>query len=152
MALADKDIFNAICEQNPGKPIEYIMKQYEIALRMNREIEKNSDRENDANEIVQEQKKYTRRGLKIKPRNSILEDVVYCCICGEPRQAITSRHLATHGITVEDYKKLCGFAPSQSLMSEKRLKKSREATAMARNARHEAAMARKSMPETADNQ
>lgn len=142
MALEDKDIFMAICGRFADQPIEFIMEQYEKARRLNMEIEKRScdtaeqmggtPEEKAAVEEAAEEaalvpkKRYTKRSLKIKPQDAITDDAIYCCICGEKRQSLTSTHLRAHDITVEDYKKLCGYPPSQTLMSLRRLDKSKE--------------------------
>lgn len=151
MALDDKDIFNAICNLNAGQPIDMIMAQYEKAKRMNMEIERRSmsidDPELEAahepasaemeivEEILPPKKKYTRRQLRVKPQDAITEDAIFCCICGEERQSLTAKHLATHDITVEEYKKLCGYPSDQPLMSGRRLAKSKEIIARAQQAR-----------------
>lgn len=153
MALEDRDIFTAIYERFADQPIEFIMEQYEKAKRMNIEIERRlgqvlttpqQEAEPEAvieatEEVIEQpipqQKKYTRRNLKVKPQNSITDDAIICCICGEARQNLTARHLAQHGLTVEEYKKLCGYAPNQPLMSGKRLAKSREIISRAQQAR-----------------
>lgn len=151
MALEDKDIFNAICNLNAGQPIDVIMAQYEKAKRMNMEIERRSmslieaeiqaapEQVEEEVEIEEEmlppKKKYTRRQLRVKPQDAITEDAIFCCICGEQRQSLTTKHLATHDITVEDYKKLCGYPADQPLMSGKRLAKSKEIIARAQQAR-----------------
>lgn len=151
MALDDKDIFNAICNLNAGQPIDVIMAQYEKAKRLNMEIERRTLTFNEPEqetivepmeeevEVVEEvlppKKKYTRRQLRVKPQDAITEDAIFCCICGEERQSLTTKHLATHDITVEDYKKLCGYPANQPLMSGKRLAKSKEIIARAQQAR-----------------
>lgn len=151
MALEDKDIFEAICKLNPGQSIEVIMAQYEKAKRMNMEIERRSvatcapepepqpESVAEVTEAVEKvmppQKKYTRRKFRVKAQDAITNDVIYCCICGEERQSLTAKHLATHGITVDEYKKLCGYPLDQPLMSGKRLAKSKEIIARAQKAR-----------------
>lgn len=151
MALDDKDIFEAICKLNSGQPIEVIMAQYERAKRMNMDIERRAvasaipepeqqpEQVVEVAEVVEDvappKKKYTRRSLRVKPQDAITEDVIYCCICGEERQSLTAKHLATHDITVDEYKKLCGYPMEQPLMSGKRLAKSKEIIARAQQAR-----------------
>lgn len=153
MALEDKDIFAAICARFADQPIEFIMEQYEKAKLMNLTIEKRIEQalkpmefepEPEAEDVAAieveaesepAKKKYTRRKLKVKPQNSITEDAIFCCICGEPRQNLTARHLSLHDITVPEYKKLCGFADNMPLMSGKRLAKSREIISRAQQAR-----------------
>lgn len=149
MALEDKDIFAAICNRCDDQPIEFIMEQYEKAKRLNMDIEKRMGCSEAAEvlpgtetanaEIVDEQqppkKKYTRRMLKVKPQDAITDDSIFCCICGAQRQSLTQKHLACHEITVEDYKKLCGYPQNQPLMSNNRLARSKEIIARAQQAR-----------------
>ncbi len=149
MALEDRDIFAAICSRCSDQPIEFIMEQYEKAKRINMDIEKRIDNGDTveespecaltAAEIIEKvespKKKYTRRKLKVKPQDSITDDAIFCCICGEERQSLTQKHLACHDISVEDYKKLCGYSPDQPLMSNRRLARSREIIGRAQKAR-----------------
>lgn len=152
MALEDKDLFMIIYEKFSDKPIEFIMEQYEKAKRINIEIEKRllhdvdaipqdapEEVQTEATDAVVEQpkKQYTRRNLKIKPQNAITEDFIYCCICKEPRQTLTAKHMNTHGITIEEYKKICGYASNQPLMSLKQLEKSRKIISRAQKTRLE---------------
>lgn len=153
MALEDKDIFMAICNRYTDHPIEFIMEQYEKAKRINLLIEKKIGElsvappveetvETEAETVAETQeelprKKYTRRDLKVKPQNAITEDAITCCLCGAKRQSLTSTHLATHDINKEEYRKLCGYAPDQKLMSGRRLEKSREIIGRAQRKRLE---------------
>lgn len=153
MALDDRDIFMAICNRFTDQPIEFVMAQYAKAKRMNMEIERlttwdmDDDLEPEEEEVATEvetveipappKKKLTKRQFVIKPDNSITEDAIFCCICGEQRQSLTAKHLAKHGVTVEEYKKVCGFPPNQPLMSGKRLAKSKEIIERAQKARLE---------------
>lgn len=152
MALDDRDIFLAICERFADQPIEFIMEQYEKAKKLNIGIEKRIGAAlNDEPEVAQSpdiiveeevieplpapKKRYTKRSLKVKPQDAITDDVIYCCICGEARQSLTVKHLAAHDISVEEYKKLCGYSPDTALMSHKRLEKSKEIIRRAQKAR-----------------
>ncbi len=153
MPLEDRDIFLAIYDRFADQPIEFIMEQFEKAKRLNMDIEKRiganpfettQDECAECAPVVEDiivepveapKKRYTRRSLKVKPEDSITDTEIFCCICGEPRQSLTAKHLGMHGISVEDYKKLCGFAPDQPLMSRKRLAKSKEIIKRAQKAR-----------------
>lgn len=158
MALEDRDIFTAICNRYPDKPMDFIMAEYEKSRNMNRQIELREAREEQNSQAaeavaafagdaptvvveevvaVPEKKRFNRRNFKVRPENAITEDVIYCCICGEPRQNLTVKHLAQHGFTVEEYKELCRYAPNQPLMSKKHLAHSREVVAKAQQARLE---------------
>lgn len=149
MALEDKDIFNAICNRYKDQPMDFIMEQYALARKINMEIEKQAAQYNEVaesrpvteTEPIQEDtpapapKRYTKRNLVIKPQEAITDDSIVCCICGLERQNLTSKHLAAHGLTIEEYKKLCGYGPDQKLMSRRRLAKSREIIGIAQQAR-----------------
>lgn len=151
MALEDKDLFNAICSRYGDQPLEFIMEQYEKAKIMNLQIERRIGdltvappaeeiavvEEEAVDETPEEQprKKYTRRDLKYSPQSAITDDSVTCCLCGAERQILTSTHLATHGITVDEYKKLCRYSPDQKLMSGKRHAKSKEVIGKAQQTR-----------------
>lgn len=153
MALEDRDIFKAICERFTDQPIEFIMAQYAKAKRMNMEIERLLAWDVDADDDLEEEveiddeepdevaappkRRLNRRHFKVKPEDSITDEFIRCCICGEERQSLTSKHLAKHDVTVEDYKRACGFDPDKPLMSGKRLAKSKEVIARAQQARLE---------------
>lgn len=151
MPLEDRDIFLAICEHFADQPIEFLMEQYEKAKKLNMGIEKRISalQNEEAQPVIEEvavaveeipeevpqKKKYTKRNLKVKPQDAITEDYIACCICGLQRQSLTSKHIATHGITVEEYKKLCGYPEDQKLMSNKKLEKSRAVIKLAQQHR-----------------
>ena len=135
MALEDKDLFNAIFNKYSDQPIEFVMEQYEKAKILNLEIERRqslrscvditpSSVAQNAEELKQiettvdstPKKKFTKRDLVIKPNEAITDEAIKCC-------SLTLRHLATHGISVDEYKKLCGYAPGQKLMSNNHAKK-----------------------------
>lgn len=137
MALDDKDILNAVFARFNDKPIEYIMAQYEIAKRMSMDIERRLT-EKQVNECVTvspemtvedtasevdkpleapKRKKAGRKDLICKPEEAITDDYIKCCLCGKESSSLTSRHLAQHDISVEEYKKLCGYPEDRKLMS-----------------------------------
>ena len=61
-------------------------------------------------------KKFTKRSLVVRPEEAIGDDVVQCCLCGRGFQNLTAKHLLSHGISVDEYKKLCGYVPEQKLI------------------------------------
>ena len=151
MPLEDRDIFQAVWERFSDQPIELVMEQYEKARRLNLDIEKRmgaippvaptevaavaEETEEETVETVPARRKYTKRHLKVKPENAITDNAIICCLCGAERQSLTSKHLAAHDITVDEYKKLCGYPPNQALMSGQRHAKSRENIVRAQKAR-----------------
>lgn len=58
-----------------------------------------------------------------------------CCLCGKQALTLTARHLAHHEISVEDYKKLCGYEPTQKLMAREYLAKMTDNAKRAQEAR-----------------
>lgn len=152
MALEDKDIFTAICTRYGDQPIEFIMEQYEKAKRMNMIIERKLDTLSEAplmafteisevaksaSETEEQPVRKKKRKFVVKPQDAITEESISCCICGAQRQSLTATHLATHDLTVEEYKHMCGYAPNQKLMSGRRLAKSKEIIGRAQKARLE---------------
>lgn len=141
MALEDKDIFTAICERFPDQPIEVIMEQYEKAKKINMDIEKRlAESENTGLGYVEiesaiPKRKFSRRDLVLKPNEAITEEYIACCLCGQHRQSLTKNHLAAHGISVEDYRTLCGYPQNLPLMSHKQLAVSRDVISRAQKAR-----------------
>lgn len=137
MALEDKDILNAVFARFNDQPIEFIMSQYEIAKRMSMDIERRlTDRqcgdsvaaspeggteapalEAEKTPEAPRRKKPGRKDLVCKPEEAITDASIKCCLCGKESSSLTSRHLAQHDISVEEYKKLCGYAEDQKLMS-----------------------------------
>ena len=63
--------------------------------------------------------------------------LLLCCLCGKAACSLTSRHLANHGINVEEYKYLCGYPSEQKLMSRNFEAKMRRNVQRAQQARKE---------------
>lgn len=84
---------------------------------------------------VTSKKKYTKRDLVVKPQAAITDEHIRCCICGQERHILTSRHLAQHGITVDEYKTLCRYDAKQPLMSNNRAELARVVIVTAQQAR-----------------
>lgn len=136
MALDDRDIFAAIFTKYSDQSIEFVMAQYEKAKLLNMEIERRLAEKLPTEAVIvfpdtvepaamteenpseaPRRKKFSRRDLVCKPEEAIREESITCCLCGKEGSSLTSRHLAQHGISVEEYKKLCGYADDQKLMS-----------------------------------
>ena len=56
--------------------------------------------------------------LTSDPKTAITETYVRCCVCGQKMRMLTQKHLATHGLTPESYRELCGYKPKQSLVAK----------------------------------
>jgi len=61
----------------------------------------------------------------IAPHKVIREKSITCLVCGKEFKLITKRHLATHGLTVEEYLEKFGYKKGTALAS-KALRKSRK--------------------------
>ena len=57
-------------------------------------------------------------GPAIDPKNAIREKSVICCECGKSFKVLTKRHLATHGLTPEQYKEKYGYKKGTSLVAK----------------------------------
>jgi predicted transcriptional regulator len=146
--MEELELMTAIIESNPGISIEEAWKIYsELVTRvhkLNSQLklgESESLPEKIKDEQAPEESKttkgheYTRKDLKVKPKDAIKEDAIFCCICGKKMSAINSRHLASHGITKEEYLTLCGYPKTQVLMSLNHLAKMKENVLEAQKAR-----------------
>ena len=54
----------------------------------------------------------------IDPKKAIKEKSVTCCECGKSFKVLTKRHLATHGLTPEEYKEKYGYKKGTSLVAK----------------------------------
>jgi len=52
----------------------------------------------------------------VDPKNAIREKSVICCECGKSFKVLTKRHIASHGMTVEEYKEKYGYKKGTSLV------------------------------------
>ena len=55
-------------------------------------------------------------GDTIDPKKAIKEKHITCVICGRPFKLLTKKHLATHGLTVEEYREHCGYKKGMPLV------------------------------------
>jgi len=66
----------------------------------------------------------------VDPKKAIREKSVICLECGKSFKILSKRHLATHGLTPQQYKEKWGFKKNQSLvaksLSRQRRKKMQE--------------------------
>ena len=54
----------------------------------------------------------------VDPKNAIREKSVICCECGKSFKVLTKRHLATHGLTPEEYREKYGYKQGTSLVAK----------------------------------
>jgi predicted transcriptional regulator len=55
----------------------------------------------------------------VDPKKAIKETSVVCLECGKKFKTLGKRHLATHGLTPQEYKEKWGYKKSQSLIAKK---------------------------------
>lgn len=131
MAISDESLLKILIEKFPEQPMDVVLDQFasskkklaEIELRLTMP-EKTIDItpepaaiEEAAPEEAPKKKRYTKRSLIVKPEEAITDDSVTCCICGRKMKNLTAKHLASHDIDMDSYKKLCGYAPDTKLIS-----------------------------------
>ena len=63
-------------------------------------------------------KRLTKRQIKYNPQEAITQTNITCCVCGKEFKRLSAVHLATHGATPDEYRKLCGYEPNQPLMGK----------------------------------
>ena len=54
----------------------------------------------------------------IDPKNAIRERSVICCECGKSFKVLTKGHLASHGLTPEQYREKFGYKKGTSLVAK----------------------------------
>jgi hypothetical protein len=143
--IADKDLLQIVMQKYPDQDIDFIINQFSIykqklsGLYVYTANTKECQQGNASARAIhegKERKKYTKRVLKVKPFRAITKDSITCCLCGKICQNLTASHLMKeHGLTPEEYKKLCGYGSSIRLMSGKNLLRVQHAVANAQAAR-----------------
>lgn len=163
--IDNMELLRMIMENNPGQPASFVLDQYAVYKAGLTEINGRFSAGTQTSEVVdvlaqsgvqesvQTPKKekesltrgYTKRSLKVKPADAILDDKIFCCVCGKECQTLTERHLASHdGLSREGYLKLCGYAADQALMSRNHLAKMKANVLKAQKARKAKPSAEKS--------
>ncbi len=155
--IKDSELLKLIMERYPEQPFNFILEQFTIfkaglieangklAERdMVEDIAESAKIETTQNAVsepetdmppAQPKKKYTRRNLVAKPEEAIGKEFVECCLCGRKVQSLTVRHLLSHGISMDEYKKLCGYAPNQKLICGNLMEKLQKNVLRAYNSR-----------------
>jgi len=63
----------------------------------------------------------------VDPKKAIREKTVLCCVCGKSFKILTKKHLASHGLTADEYREKFGYKKKlplvcKSLQRERRKK------------------------------
>lgn len=137
--INDSELLKLIMERYPEQPFNFILKQFiifkaglieangklaerdkaeDIAESAKIEITQDAVSETETDMPQAPKKKYMKRNLVAKPEEAIGKEFVECCLCGRKVQSLTARHLLSHGISMDmdEYKKLCGYAPDRKLI------------------------------------
>lgn len=142
--ISDAPLLKMVMEKHPDQDADFIMEQFALykkklmaldATVVEPPVEAAPVEEVTAPVEKPKKKRITKRSLKIKPENAIQKDAIICCICGKKVSSLTSIHLKTHGLTPDEYRKLCGYPPHQSLMSHENLRKVKHAVENAQKVR-----------------
>ena len=141
--ISDGELFKLLINKYPKEPIPFIVEQFMIfkfcLIQAEKKmdslsIEKATQQPIRLEDQAQKNKKYQYH-LVMNPERAINVDIVQCCLCGRKFQSLTANHLLSHGISVDEYKILCGYAPTQKLICGNLLKKLRENAQKARRTR-----------------
>ncbi|BAH76738.1 MucR family transcriptional regulator [Solidesulfovibrio magneticus] len=125
--MSEVAILKVILEANPGLSIDDALKLTDKAIKSlsktKADIAKgNTGASDDGNGPADKKMSghgYTQADLKCNPVNALQGDKATCCLCGKQFDIITKPHLReSHGITPEEYRNLCGYSPTQRLMTE----------------------------------
>lgn len=154
--IKDSELLKLIMERYPEQPFDFILEQFTIfkaglietngklaerdkveAIAESAKLETTQDAvsEIETDMPPAPRKKYTRRNLVAKPEEAIGKEFVECCLCGRKVQSLTARHLSSHGISMDEYKKLCGYAPDQKLICGNLMEKLQKNALRAHNSR-----------------
>lgn len=106
-------------EEHVKQAIEIVKAQASIKEMTNEEmsemVEKLSKQFQALESPVEEEVK---QEPAVDPKKSIREKSVICLECGKAFKILTKKHLATHGLTPEEYKEKWGLKKNQSLVSK----------------------------------
>ena len=56
--------------------------------------------------------------LQFDPKKAIKDKSVTCCLCGAQVKVLTAKHLEKHGLTPEEYRRLCGYPLKHPLIAK----------------------------------
>ena len=151
--ISDAELLKLVMDRYPEQPVPFLIDQFTVMkaglIQANNRLAGNEfetipeslcicdelPREGVVEEPSVPKKRYTKRNLVVRPEEAISEEEITCCICGKSFQNLTAKHIHSHDLTVEEYKKLCGYPPEQRLISSKLLNKLQSNVLKAQQAR-----------------
>ena len=153
--ISDAELLKLVMDRYPEQPSAFIIEQFAIfkagLIQANNKLAVMDNVEESATDTVSTEsseqvptpeaetpkKKFTKRNLVAKPEEAITTELVQCCLCGKTFQNLTAKHLLSHGISADEYKKLCGYAPEQKLICGNLLEKLQENVQKAQRSREQ---------------
>lgn len=150
--ISDSELLQMLMQKYPSMDAEYVMHEFSLYKKLLNSTDTCADNEQASNEPVDVpavepvMKKLTKRQIKFNPQEAVSETHITCCVCGQKFKRLSAAHLATHGATPEEYRKICGYEPNQPLMGKEiysrlmsAVKSAQEARARKRSAAAEGA-------------
>ena len=138
--ISDAELLKLVMERYPEQPTPFIIEQFTVLkaglIQANNKLAAMPEAA-EAAPSAAPKKKFTKRSLVVRPEEAIGDDVVQCCLCGRGFQNLTAKHLLSHGISVDEYKKLCGYVPEQKLICKNLLEKLQENVQKAQRSREQ---------------
>lgn len=151
--ISDTELLKLVMDRYPEQPLSFLIDQFTVMkaglIQANNRLAgleyegcgeticlgEESTKDESLAETLMPKKKYTKRNLVVKPEDAISEEGITCCLCGKSFQNLTAKHIESHDLSVEEYKKLCGYPPDQKLISSKLLHKLQSNVLKAQKAR-----------------
>lgn len=125
--MSEVDILKVILEANPGLSIDDALKLTDKAIKSLSKTKADIAKGNTgaSDDVVsptdnkQQKHQYTQADFKFNPMQALQGDKATCVLCGKKFDVISKTHLwVSHGITPDQYRNLCGYSPTQNLMTE----------------------------------
>ena len=125
--ISDTDLLRMLMQKYPTQDAEFIMNEFNVYKKMLGSAESCATAECCTAECAEAveaptapapMKKLTKRQIKHNPQEAITQTNIICCVCGKEFKRLSAAHLATHGATPEEYRRLCGYEPNQPLMGK----------------------------------
>ena len=120
--ISDAELLKLVMDRYPEQPAQFLIEQFTVMkaglIQANNKLAgmdsealseslccaEDAQKEETVSEPSAPKKKYTRRNLVVKPEEAISEQEIACCICGKTFQNLTTKHIQSHDLTVEEYK------------------------------------------------
>lgn len=121
--ISDTELLRMLMEKYPNHDAAFIMGEFATYKKMlsTAEVEVVPNTE-ESTPIVDTPpapvKKLTKRQIKGDPATAITQTNITCCVCGKEFKRLSVAHLASHGATPEEYRRLCGYEPGTPLMGK----------------------------------